>query len=51
MFKKGDFWRHFSAAILREYFASRIFAILKYFYSKYALCVPTVTYNDVLSIW
>ena len=29
-------------AILREYFASRIFTILKYFNSKYALCVPTV---------
>ena len=40
-FKKGNIWRHFSAAILREYFASRIFTILKYFNSKYALCVPT----------
>ena len=34
----------FLAAILREYFTSRNFTILKYFYSKYTLCAPTDKY-------
>ena len=36
-----NFWRHYFAAILREYLASRIFTILKILFSKYVLCVPT----------